>query len=391
MTPLFAAIDGRQWATVDMLLEVKASINSPSGLASNVLNAALFIHRPALFRCLLKKGAQVDFSDEEIMRNTFLLKSVLVELKSHGSLSGNPELTHHILDTTITREIPCIWSSVQLILQSGLLDRNLLSIALGSFIRFQSMFGLSSEAIHRVNLLLELGAPINGMGVRAKDCGDKRARTCLQIAIQARQQNGKRYSYFERRLIEIMRILLENGVDPNLDGVGPDFLGATPLQLTIMEHWTAAVQLLLEFKANPNQIGRRCAHTPLQLAVRDGNIAVVQLLLQHGANVDAPAAEWNGATALQFAAIGGYLGLVHLLLEHGADVNAPAGKHEGRTALEGAAEHGRLDIVQYLLNAGAFVVGEGEERYEKAIERASRYGHLTTSRLLKEYRAQFVD
>lgn len=42
-------------------------------------------------------------------------------------------------------------------------------------------------------------------------------------------------------------------------------------------------------------------------------------------------------------------------------------------------------MVQMLLNAGAEVHGEGQAQYKRALEHATRNGHLTLKKLLEEY------
>ena len=116
---------------------------------------------------------------------------------------------------------------------------------------------------------------------------------------------------------------------------------------------------------------------------------LVELLIEYGAEINSPPAEKFGATALQFAAIGGYIGIAFVLLGHEADVNAPPARSEGRTALEGAAEHGRTDMVQILLNSGCIITGDGQEQYERALERASENGHHAVRKLLEGHYAQY--
>jgi ankyrin repeat protein len=78
------------------------------------------------------------------------------------------------------------------------------------------------------------------------------------------------------------------------------------------------------------------------------------------------------------------LGIAHILLEHGADVNAPAAEWEGRTALEGAAEHGRIDMLKLLINAGAKITGPGENQYVRALKFAKDNWQTGTRGLLEE-------
>ncbi|KAI8655146.1 Clr5 domain-containing protein [Fusarium keratoplasticum] len=161
----------------------------------------------------------------------------------------------------------------------------------------------------------------------------------------------------------------------------------TPLQLASSSHDPdfSIVESLLNQGADVNTPAAEWnGRTALQGAIsaKKLDIDIVKLLLDRGANVNAPPAQVGGVTALQAAAIRGDIQLVRLLLARGAKINAPGAPDEGRTALEGAAEHGRMEMLRFLLSKGAmpdFVTG-----YSRAIELAEKELHLGIAKFLRE-------
>lgn len=118
-------------------------------------------------------------------------------------------------------------------------------------------------------------------------------------------------------LVEVVRMLLARGADPNLKGVGyggPERLGALA-----------------------------CAAGCFQ---REAGVEVMRLLMGAGAEVE-------GSGALQVAAKWGHLECVRILVEEVEvgleDVNARV----GGSAVSLAGEHGRVEVVEYLKQHGA--------------------------------------
>ena len=85
-----------------------------------------------------------------------------------------------------------------------------------------------------------------------------------------------------------------------------------------------AVRLVLEYGADPNQRGRRCAtcalgEAPLAVAAADGAHSIVRLLLDAGADVNAVGE--HGWTAAHHAAFAWFTDSLELLVERGALVD----------------------------------------------------------------------
>lgn len=110
----------------------------------------------------------------------------------------------------------------------------------------------------------------------------------------------------------IVKLLLDNGADPNLPGAG----GRLPLHQAITAGSEPMVQLLLGKGAKAN-VAAVTVDPPLQVAVAQGSVQMVQTLLAAGADVKAQNAKRQ--TALHVAAAKGLPAAVQLLLARGAD------------------------------------------------------------------------
>jgi ankyrin repeat protein len=128
--------------------------------------------------------------------------------------------------------------------------------------------------------------------------------------------------------IELVRSLLEQGVDPNAKG--------SPLHLAAYQGNVGMAKLLLEHKADPN-IASNENQTPLSWATVNGNTEIVKLLLEYQADPNI-ADDDDNWTPLHLAASNGNTEIVKLLLKHGADKTLATKK--GETAAGIAQERG---------------------------------------------------
>jgi ankyrin repeat protein len=188
---------------------------------------------------------------------------------------------------------------------------------------------------------------------------------------------------------DVAGVLLEEGADPDVS----DRTGMTPLYAAVDMHTlgstfgrpdpdpsvidgsVSAIELLLEYGANPNSTLRTKVlkrvynagdarlgegSTPFMRAARGGDVAVMRLLLEYGA--DPALTEKNGATPIMLAASittrGNYpdrgseqsaIQAIKLCLDRGLDVNATNGA--GDTAVHLAI--GSAAIVRFLADRGA--------------------------------------
>ncbi len=113
--------------------------------------------------------------------------------------------------------------------------------------------------------------------------------------------------------VEISRLLLDAGADPDLKGGG-----YTPLGLAALRGHARIAVLLLQAGADPDRKSGD-GNTPLTAAAGMNRLEVIQALL--AAHPDYTLFNGEGRTALSVAAFEGFLEAVRLMLEMGVDVN----------------------------------------------------------------------
>jgi ankyrin repeat protein len=124
----------------------------------------------------------------------------------------------------------------------------------------------------------------------------------------------------------------------------------TVLHVAARLGYTDITRILLQNGVDPNVTDER-NKTSLHVAVSAGHQEVAQVLLGAGANVNAQ--DRPGNTPLHEAAASGHIGAVQVLLSAGANINARDDR--GRTPLHEAARKGRVEAAKYLVDAGAQV------------------------------------
>lgn len=149
---------------------------------------------------------------------------------------------------------------------------------------------------------------------------------------------------------EIVEMLIAHGADVNAQ----NSYGYPVLCGAVFEGHKEIVKILLENKVNPNltfKDSQGVTGTTLMGAASRGHKAIVELLIAYGADVNAQAS--NGYTALMCAAIMGHKEIVQLLLNKGA--NPLTCEHSegigGTTSLMLAAKNGYTEIVELLVDA----------------------------------------
>eukprot|EP00899_Mesostigma_viride_P020891 jgi/Mesvir1/28803/Mv15840-RA.2 len=132
------------------------------------------------------------------------------------------------------------------------------------------------------------------------------------------------------------------------DGVNPasaDSGGFSPLQWACLNGRTAAVQYLIEKKADV-RMRDPSGQTPLHWAAVRGSIPTVELLLHNGASLDAQ--DINGYTPCHVVAQYGHTALMyHLAVRWHADVECL--DNDGRSPLLWASYKGFSDMIRLLL------------------------------------------
>ena len=262
-----------------------------------------------------------------------------------------------------------------------------------------------------VRRLLEAGADPNTRGgeydlpVLYSVTGYRNAPRIARMLLEAGASPDDGESAFhaaERYHVEALELLLEYGVDLNLNG---DW-GNTPLYF-LLRHWDVARQedagrglgWLLDHGADPDV---RCGderETSLHVAARNGQAPeVVRLLLDRGADVHAR--RGDGRSAWLLAMRGGHEAVARVLEEAGAEREdlSPADEllaacargvvtvavpvePEDHELLPEAASRGRFDAVMAYLAAG-FPVDAVDENGATALHHAAIQGNADAVREL---------
>ena len=154
------------------------------------------------------------------------------------------------------------------------------------------------------------------------------------------------------RVSNILKTLLDYGVDPNICTIDPynDKEHIPLLQATRNGSYEVS-KALLKHGANP-QAHDRSNFTALHWATWGGSrqrVMLLKCLLDHGADINAR--NDPGRTPLCCAIIRGDLVAVNILLDEGADPNIP--DKDGCTALDHAVFRGHTNMVDDLLAHGA--------------------------------------
>lgn len=173
----------------------------------------------------------------------------------------------------------------------------------------------------------------------------------LKADVNAHDYDGKTPLILVVGNIELMRLLLDKGANPNSrDNFGNTALLAAPD--------IANAKLLLNKGASPN-LSNNDGYTLLISAAERGDENLARLLLEH--NADPNIINKDGGTALSWAAYQGrvwrweelgptqYPNIVKLLLEHGANPNV--GIENGWNAITLAAQDDQAGVVPMMIEA----------------------------------------
>ncbi len=230
------------------------------------------------------------------------------------------------------------------------------------------MFGRDPEfeawldAAHRGDTTFVLGRLRQGMDV---DAGRERTSTTALMAAASAHQ------------IEMIRLLLDQGADPNLE----NSLGYTAVTCAIHRSRPAVCRNGV-FEPCPLALRMLLAAggaLRLREAVLLNDVELARRRLDEGADVDTGRGTYHGSL-LQVAATHGRKEIVKLLLDRGAETEAT--DDLGQTPLTAAASSGETEMVEILLDAGANI--DALDWFSRsALANAASEGHQdTVARLL---------
>lgn len=345
-SPMKMAIDNRDRAMVDLLLNAGCDINNPKARLwdATALRAAVNTGDRDLIADVLDRGA--DPHDSKAIADAVAQSSEILDLLLQKHASRYPRGRKG-------------WGGESLVLALKQGDHGL----------FTKLLQAGADASQSVD-----GTTAFGHAIANVKNGDVRF---MELLLSRKGQPV----YCPETIVSRVR-----GIRDNDQLTEPAVASVTAFLAAIGSGNMATIKAMLLHNADvnfPANFGVK--RTPLQRAAELGNMEVVNLLLQRGADVNAPASTRGGGTALQLAAHGGFIPIFRILMQHKADLHAPASKVNGRSPLEGAAEMGRLDMVAELLKSGAASHGNDIGQLNRAISLAERNGHLPLVNMLKRF------
>uniref|UniRef100_A0A8D2LKW2 Ankyrin 1 n=1 Tax=Varanus komodoensis TaxID=61221 RepID=A0A8D2LKW2_VARKO len=215
------------------------------------------------------------------------------------------------------------------------------------------------------------------------------------------------YMAAQENHLEVVKFLLENGANQNVDGFTPLAVALQQGHENVVAHLinygtkgkvrlpalhiaarnddTRTAAVLLQNDPNADVLSKT-GFTPLHIAAHYENLNVAQLLLNRGASVNFT--PQNGITPLHIASRRGNIIMVRLLLDRGAHIETRT--KDELTPLHCAARNGHVRIAEILLDHGAPIQAKTKNGLSP-IHMASQGDHLDCVRLLLQYNADIDD
>jgi ankyrin repeat protein len=309
-TPLHRAVGHGQLRLVSLLLEHGAD---PGAMAADartpLMVAGMNRHREAIVRQLLAAGANPNVEDEQ----------------------GRTALSYAVEKDEL--------ETVRVLLANGA-DPNAGRMNLP--LQVAAHRGLTVI----VEVLLQAGADPNRQAGYLYTAGGKHFGPGDPSPLYLAIQPGDFLVLQESALLDVVRLLLARGADPNRTTTGGEALVFSTLDKP------KVLELLIEAGADlevVDAVGLSPVLYTTRLRTDGGMVDAAEILLNAGANVNRSGPD--GYAPLHYAASYKDAGLLKLLLSHGAEVNVRG--PSGDTPLHSAIQHGVAEIVKGLLEAGA--------------------------------------
>jgi ankyrin repeat protein len=141
-------------------------------------------------------------------------------------------------------------------------------------------------------------------------------------------------------------------IQPDPDRKDPND-GEIPLCLAVRGAHIEVVRLLLEMGADPNISSVHCAR-PLQIAAQIDSLELCKMLLEAGADPNSPATLDTydvsaNRSALKWALLHGAKSLFFLLVRHGVNITEPMAAHDTHSVLTLALMSESAEVIEFLL------------------------------------------
>jgi uncharacterized protein len=379
VTPLYLACANGNADMIRLLLEVGADPNQADRTGETALMTASRAGSLDAVKVLLDRGAAVDTKDPEFQQTALMVAvrenhSDIVKLLVDRRADVNVKTrTGRTPPWVLPNSVPGFGHGIGIV-RGGLPERGSRYLIPGSMTPL--LYAARDGRLDAVQTLVAAGANIeqpdangitpllmaitnNHMDVArflidrgaAINISDWYGRTPLWAAVETRNMDVDNAEPFENGVdrgpvLELIRILLDRGADPNTRTKETPPIRRQMLRVTGSLSW-------VDFTGQ----------TPFLTAALSGDLSVMRLLLEYGADPYIPA--FGGTTALMAAAgvnwvvdqtsdegPAALLEAVKLCTDElGMDVNAV--NSMGLTAMHGAANRGSDDIIRFLAAKGA--------------------------------------
>lgn len=178
--------------------------------------------------------------------------------------------------------------------------------------------------------------------------------------------------------IDFVKTLVENGVDVNFRH---QYLVPAIFFAANSKHRNEILKILLENGADPNDRNSD-SMTPLMLTSMTNNLDGCKILIEHGADVNVQREKKLGGEAPLFYAVqSGYFDIVKLLCDNGANVKLK--KSDGTSPIHSTVHNMNPEIIKYLKEKGADI-NEKDKEGTTALMRAAYYNKIGHVKMLIE-------
>lgn len=249
----FGSGDTRSVNVAKMLIDKGADVNAQSDDGTTALIEAARVGNVEIMKMLLSKGARVDAAKDD--GTTALIEA---------AINDEPEAIQLLIAAGANKELKTRNGSTALI---AAYDKYKLGAAL-ALIEGGADPNTGSQYGDTPLMYAASRNDVKGVQALLKRKG---------INVNARSKNGETAVFNSLESVEIMKLLLNSGADPNI----PDESGETPLMRASEYGRTDAVQALLEKGANPNARSR-WGKDALSLARNGGHTRIAQLIESAG-------------------------------------------------------------------------------------------------------------